>query len=101
MLCYGIPYLFILCAITFNITHVVELVVYLVEFSALHSTCNLLVMVSTIVPYRKAVLDFLRNSRQFLKDFGKLFRLDMLNNRVSNSRRVTLELSTFQRRNNF
>ena len=49
--------------IKFDISYVVGLMSWLLEFSALHSTLNTLVMIISIKPYRDATLKLLKIKR--------------------------------------
>lgn len=71
------PYILMVCSVAFDFRHIVNLIELLLEFSTLHSTFNMLVMVITIKPYREAMLKMLHIKRfhviksQSLKIFWK------------------------------
>uniref|UniRef100_A0A914DND2 Uncharacterized protein n=1 Tax=Acrobeloides nanus TaxID=290746 RepID=A0A914DND2_9BILA len=53
-----------IASIAFGLTHVVELIEWIFEFSALHSCLNTMVMIVSISSYRKAIWDMFKFKKE-------------------------------------
>lgn len=62
-------------SVMFNITHVIDLVSWLLELSTLHSTVNTILMMSIIKPYRKGILELVRRGNS-ISD-GNILKLEL------------------------
>uniref|UniRef100_A0A914D2J9 Uncharacterized protein n=1 Tax=Acrobeloides nanus TaxID=290746 RepID=A0A914D2J9_9BILA len=53
-----------IASIAFGLTHVVELIEWIFEFSALHSCLNTMAMIVSISSYRKAIWDMFKCKKE-------------------------------------
>ena len=53
-----------IASIAFGLTHVVELIEWIFEFSALHSCLNTMAMIASISSYRKAIWDMFKFKKE-------------------------------------